>query len=61
MSPEGETVTRYIICYRQYGRWTATCPWDSRRDAERHADRYLQDPNKDYIRDITFLEVELPK
>jgi hypothetical protein len=50
-----------IIFYRQYGKWSVTVPFDNLRDAERHADFRLRDPNKDYIKDITFHTVELPE
>lgn len=50
-----------IILYNQYGKWTATMPFDSRREAELHADRYFRIPEKDYVKGITFLEVTLPQ
>lgn len=50
-----------IICYRQYDEWYSTKPWVSRKEAEKHADRWLRDPSRDYINNITFIEVELPK
>lgn len=53
--------THWIICYRQYGRWSATLPFESYHEAEKHCKMYLRRPEKDYIKDITFLEVELPR
>lgn len=49
-----------IILYNQYGRWTATAPFENRLEAERHADKYFRTPDKDYYMGITFLEVMLP-
>ncbi len=54
-------MTHVIICYRQYGDWYSTMPFKSRRDAERHVDLRLRRPDRDYITDITFVDVELPK
>ena len=52
--------TYTIILYNQYGRWTATNPFETRGEAERHADKYFRTPEKDYYKGITFLEVLLP-
>lgn len=52
--------TYTIILYSQYGEWSATNPFENRRDAERHADRYFRVREKDYCKGITFLEVILP-
>lgn len=63
-----------IICYRQYGRWSATMPFEDRKSAERHADlrlrtdeikdkttgRVLVKNSREHIKDITFIDVELP-
>ena len=49
-----------IILYNQYGKWSATTPFSSRREAERHADNYFRQPDKDYKRGIVFLDVWLP-
>lgn len=54
----GATYT--VIFYRQYGQWSVTVPFATRREAEKHCNMYLRDPRKDYIKDITFHEVELP-
>lgn len=56
-----DTVTWVIIAYRQYGQWYSTSPFPSRLKAERHADLYLRDPKKDYVKDVTFINVELPR
>lgn len=53
--------THTVIFYSQYHKWVATLPFESRKAAERHADLYLRQPGKEYIRDITFLEVTLPQ
>lgn len=63
-----------IVCYRQYGNWSSTRPFASRKDAETHAIQYLRDnqikaPNNDviasntrsHIKDITFFDIELPE
>lgn len=49
-----------IILYNQYGRWSATAPFETRQEAERHADSYFRTPDKEYYMGITFLEVTLP-
>lgn len=53
--------THTVVFYRQYGKWSCTMPFERRRDAERHADTYLRRPEKDYIKDITFIDVQLPE
>jgi len=50
-----------VVFYRQYGQWYVTIPFYGRRDAERHARLYLDDPKKDYIKDIVYHAVELPE
>lgn len=53
--------TYVIILYCQYGKWSATSPFNSRGEAESHADMYLRLSEKDYCKGITFLEVTLPQ
>lgn len=53
--------TWIIICYRQYGQWTSTVPFESLRRATEHVKLYLDRPEKDYIKNVTYLEVELPE
>lgn len=66
------TVT--VIFYRQYGRWCCTMPFPTRGKAESHADLYLRSDEiktpdgkviarnmRDHIKDITFVDVELPE
>lgn len=48
-----------IICYRQYGQWSATCPFPSYKEAEKHANFHLIRPEKDYVKDVTYIEIEL--
>lgn len=56
----GDLTTYTIILFFQYGGWSATSPFSSRQDAERHADKYFRKPKKDYVSGLIFLEVELP-
>ncbi len=68
-NPTPGTKPYVIICYRQYGEWSATRPFDSLEKAKVHANMYLRSReegtpfyvNKDYVKDITFLDVELPE
>lgn len=50
-----------IICWRTYGEWRATKPFESRAEAEEHNRRYLSVPEKDYVKDVTFIPVQLPE
>lgn len=63
-----------VIFYRQYGKWSSTMPFATRGKAESHADQYLRSDEikshtgavlvkntREHIKDITFLEVELPE
>lgn len=53
--------TYTVIFYRQYDHWSVTVPFETRKKAEWHSKRYLEDPSRDYIKNITFVEVELPE
>lgn len=64
-----------VIFWRSSGQWICAMPMKTRAEAEKHADRYLRDNaiynNKtgqlltkntnEHIKDITFIEVELPE
>lgn len=50
-----------VVFYKQYGRWSVTVPFDTKSEARRHVELYLDRPEKDYVTDITYHDVILPK
>lgn len=63
-----------VVFYRQYGQWSCTMPFMSKAAAELHTNRYLRSNEirgedgtilakntREHVKDITFVEVELPE
>lgn len=65
----------WIIAYRQYCSWFATVPFADKSTAQKHAKQHLESDeirridtgdvlaknSREHIKDITYLEVELPE
>lgn len=50
---------KIIIAYRQYGNWYTTCPFDTIKQAEKHADMYLRGEGNAHKECVQFIGIEL--
>lgn len=49
----------WCFIYKSYGEWRITSLFPTQRAAERHADLYLRQPDKDYITDLKLRFISL--
>lgn len=51
----------YIVIWNAYGEWHATKPFETEKEAKRHIELYLARPEKDYIKRITIIPIDMDK